>query len=195
MALAFVLPLPTVSDELPDSELARRIRDGGAEASRAESALCKRFAPRIRVYGLRHLKSEPAAADLVQVVLVRVLEALRAGSVENTANLAAYVLGTCRYAAFDQQRAEKRQRAIEAGASLLAEDVLPPAASAIDFRRLFGCLQRLPDRDSQIVRMTFLEDRTTDEIAERLKLTAGNVRVLRHRVLARLYQCVEGARA
>ena len=34
-------------------------RDGSAEAE-----FCRRFAPRIRLYGLRHLRNEAAAADL-----------------------------------------------------------------------------------------------------------------------------------
>ncbi|HEY6562831.1 MAG TPA: sigma-70 family RNA polymerase sigma factor [Polyangiaceae bacterium] len=180
-----------MSDEIPDSELARRIHAGGTAGRAAEEALCKRFAPRIRLYGLRHLGVEATAADLVQVVLVRVLEAVRAGCVENTQNLAAYVRGTCRYAALDLRRTEKRQRAIEASAVVLAEVALPPPTSARDFARLFGCLQSLPERDSQIVRMSFMEERSADEIAERLSLSAGNVRVIRHRAIARLHACIE----
>jgi DNA-directed RNA polymerase specialized sigma24 family protein len=34
--------------------------------------------------------------------------------------------------------------------------------------------------------MSFFEDRTTDDIAARLGLTATNVRVIRHRALAKL---------
>jgi RNA polymerase sigma-70 factor, ECF subfamily len=181
-----------MGDPLPDSEIARRIRDGGPDGRAAEEAVCKRFAGRIRLYGLRHLGGEAAAADLVQVVLVRVIEALRAGRLENTENLPGYVLGTCRYAALDLRRAELRQRAIEASSVALATDVLPPATTGFDVLRLLGCLQRLAARDSQIVRMTFMEDRSADEIAERMKLSAGNVRVLRHRALARLHECVEG---
>ncbi len=181
-----------MSDEIPDSELAGRIHAGGPAGRGAEEALCRRLAPRIRLYGLRHLGVEAAAADLVQVVLVRVLEAVRAGCVENTQNLAAYVCGTCRYAAMDLRRTEKRQRAIEASAVALTEVALPPSNSARDFVRLFGCLQRLPERDNQVVRMSFMEERSADEIAERLRLSAGNVRVIRHRAIARLHACVEG---
>jgi RNA polymerase sigma-70 factor, ECF subfamily len=181
-----------VTDEIPDSELARRIHAGGTSGPAAEETLCKRFAPRIRLYGLRHLGIEATAADLVQVVLIRVLEALRVGSVENVENLAAYVHGTCRYAALDLRRTEKRQRAIEASAVVVAEVAQPPATSGRDFLRLFGCLQSLPERDHQIVRMSFMEERSADEIARRMSLSAGNVRVIRHRAIARLHQCIEG---
>ena len=39
---------------------------------------------------------------------------------------------------------------------------------------------------------TFLEDRDADEIGKALELSPGNVRVIRHRALARLQACVEG---
>jgi RNA polymerase sigma-70 factor (ECF subfamily) len=37
------------------------------------------MAPRIRLYGLRHLRDEHAADDLTQQVLITTLETLRAG--------------------------------------------------------------------------------------------------------------------
>jgi RNA polymerase sigma-70 factor (ECF subfamily) len=189
--LAFVIPIGSVVSDLSDGEIAASVNGVGPEAQAAESALCRRFGPRIRLYGLRHLGDEQSAADLVQLVLLRVLEALRAGRVENRDSLGSFVLGTCRYVAWDMRRAERRQRAIEAESLALHHDVLPPKWSEADVLRLLGCLQRLPERDSQIVRMTFMEDRTADEIGERLGLTAGNVRVARHRALARVYDCVE----
>ena len=47
-----------------DGELARAIGAGPSEA--AESELYRRFAPRVRLYGLRHLRDEESARDLVQ---------------------------------------------------------------------------------------------------------------------------------
>jgi hypothetical protein len=49
-----------------DGDLARAIaaRTGAADA--AETELYRRFAPRVRLYGLRHLRDEDAARDLMQ---------------------------------------------------------------------------------------------------------------------------------
>lgn len=65
-----------MSLELSEADLALRVTNGHREA---EAALCRRMAPRIRLYGLRHLRSSSAAEDVVQQVLVAVLEALRGG--------------------------------------------------------------------------------------------------------------------
>ena len=64
----------------------------------------------------------------------------------------------------------------------------------IDRRRLERCLGHLAQRESTVVRMTFQEDRPADEIARLLGITPGNVRVIRHRALARLQACVESPR-
>ena len=63
--------------EWSDGELARRI--GSGTDIQAEAELFRRMAPRIRLYGLRHLRDAAAAEDLTQEVLITTLEALRAG--------------------------------------------------------------------------------------------------------------------
>ena len=41
--------------------------------------------------------------------------------------------------------------------------------------------------------MTFFVERTTEEMVEDLAVSAANLRVIRHRALARLRACMEGA--
>ena len=94
-----------------EAELVTRIGVGDREA---EAEFCQRMAPRIRLYGLRHLRSASAADDLAQHVLITVIEALRRGQVREPDKLAAFVLGTCRMTVLDGRRRSSRQ------ASLLA---------------------------------------------------------------------------
>ena len=84
--------------DLSDVDLALRIGQGDREA---ETEVCRRMAPRIRLYGLRHLRSGSAADDLVQQVLVKMLEALRAGRLREPDKLPQFVLGTCRMTVID----------------------------------------------------------------------------------------------
>src|ERR1044072_1432431 len=96
--------------EPEDRELARRILAAGARRDAdAEAELCRRVAPRIRLYGLRHLRSEAAAADLVQDVLMLTLEKLRAGAVREFDKLASFILGTCRQTVIDGRRGGRRR--------------------------------------------------------------------------------------
>jgi DNA-directed RNA polymerase specialized sigma24 family protein len=93
-----------------DAELARRIAARPAGAAAAEEAeLYRRLAPRVRLYGLRHLRSEAAAADLAQHVLVLAIEKLRTGQVREPDRIASFVLSTARPAR-DLRRATARHR-------------------------------------------------------------------------------------
>jgi len=189
--LVFVALPSSMIEEPPDADIASRIAGGGPDGLAAESELCRRFAARIRLYGKRHLRDDQSAQDLVQLVLERVLEALRSGRVEKPESIGSFILGTCRNVTFDIRRAERRQRAIESEALAINAVATPPSMSEHDVVQLFYCMTQLPERDNQVIRMTFMEDRDTDEVARRLGLTEGNVRVVRHRALAKLYDCLE----
>ena len=171
-----------------DAALARRIAAAPGEARLEEEELARRYAPRIRLYGLRHLRDRDAANDLVQQVLLVTLENLRAGRVREPERLASFILGTCRNVSVELRRGGRRRQAL-LDRYLVAEDttepVLPPPA------RLADCLQRLAERERSVLVMTFYAERSADEIAGELGLAAGNVHVVRHRALGRLRECLE----
>jgi len=157
-----------------------------------ERALCERFAGRIHAYGLRHLRDGSRAQDLVQHVLLAVLQALRAGNVDDPTRLDAYVLGTCRNAVMDMRRGDVRQRRLAEQSSAGSPQSYEPSFLRVDRVRLEDCLRGLEPRERAVVLATFLEDRDTDEIGQTLKVSPGNVRVIRHRAIAHLQNCVEG---
>src|SRR5262245_64299959 len=94
---------------MQDATLARAIAGAGTDLdATAEAEFCRRFAPRVRLYGLRHLRDRHAAADLVQQALLMTLERLRAGKLREPERLASFVLGTCRIVVMDQDRKSTR---------------------------------------------------------------------------------------
>ena len=151
--------------------------------------MIREFAPRVRAYGRKHLRSEAAADDLVQAVLVVVIESLRAGKVRELDKLASFVLGTCRMVVMDWKRGDVRRRTL---LELFGGDLAPapPVSEAVDRARLGSCLAGLALRERTVVVMTYYEDLAAEDIAVRLHMTAGNVRVVRHRALARLAGCM-----
>src|SRR5436190_9474186 len=106
--------------ELNDAELVLQI--GSGIDGEAEAELFRRMAPRIRLYGLRHLRDEQAAQDLTQQVLITTLEALRAGRLREPEKLASFVLGACRMTVLDIRRnSQRKERLLEQfGTDLLA---------------------------------------------------------------------------
>lgn len=178
-----------------DGQLVRRIvassvaGPGAARARDAESELCRRLAPRIRLYGLRHLRDEDRARDLVQAVLIVMLEAVRAGGVEQPDHIDRFVLGTCRNVASHVRRTDARAR------PTAAEDLdvrwVPPDVEHIETGALVHCIAELEARARAVVHLSFNQERSADEIGTLLGTSPGNVRVLRHRAIAALRSCLD----
>jgi RNA polymerase sigma-70 factor (ECF subfamily) len=175
-----------------DRALAQRIAAAGTQIDvAAEAELCRRFAPRIRLYGLRHLRSEAAAADLIQDVLLMTLQKLRAGAVREPDRLASFILGTCRQRVIDARRGGIRRERILDTFGIEFESVLEDEQHALDTDRQQQCHERLSERERAVLVMTFYDDRPADAVGEELRLSAGNVRVIRHRGIERLKACMQ----
>ncbi len=174
--------------ELNDAELVRQI--GSGCDSDAEAELFRRMAPRIRLYGLRHLRDEHAAEDLTQQVLITTLEALRAGRLREPEKLSSFVLGTCRLTVLNQRRsASRRQRLLAQFGADLAKPV-QPTVPYLDQEQLSRCLENLRERERTVVVMTFYDEQTGADVASFLGLSAANVRVIRHRAIHQLRECM-----
>lgn len=185
------MPETTLDRGADDAALVRAIAAGADGARAAEAELCRRFAPRVRLYGLRHLRNDAAAADLTQQVLLIALERLRAGELREPEMLASFILGTCRMVVLDWQRSHSRRERL---LQTYAED-LPQADAGVlprlDHERLLECLRALAERERAVVVMSFFGDKSAAEVAHATALTAANVRVIRHRSLERLRDCME----
>ncbi len=183
-------PDPRLAD-LDDGALARRVAEAGrAPDSAAEAELYRRLAPRVRLYGLRHLRDRQAAADLAQQVLLMTLERLRAGEVREPEKIASFVLGASRMTVIEMRRGTRRREALLETWSDATEAFEVPEPLVLDPDRLAGCLGALSERERSVVVLTFFADKPADEVGAELAISAGNVRVIRHRALARLRGCL-----
>jgi len=179
-----------MSVELNDTELVLQIGSGDHDA---EAELFRRMAPRVRLYGLRHLRDEAAADDLTQMVLMTTIEALRARRLREPEKLAAFVLGTCRMTVMDLRRNAQRKGHI---LEQFGTDLLKPVSfsmPALDHDRLARCVQNLRERERTVVVMTFYDEQTGADVASFLGVSETNLRVIRHRAIHELRKCMEGA--
>ena len=182
-----------------DGQVARAISASAkagqaAGAAAAESELYRRFAPRVRLYGLRHLRDEESARDLVQQVMLLTIEKLRKDDVRDPDQIASFVLGTSRTMAMASRRTEARRERLRD--TFLAPGAVGPseAGAALDLDRLEQCLAQLADRERSVVFQSFYAECSAAAVAADLGLSEGNVRVIRHRALAKLRGCVLAGR-
>lgn len=180
----------------PEVLAARRIAAAAPGLSgEAEAELYRLLAPRVRRYGLRHLRDPHAAADLMQQVMALTLERLRSGALREPDRVLSFVLGTCRLTVMDQRRVERRREDLlqrYAEAVPMADLAIAPR---LDRQRVTDCLDRLPERERSVLVMSFYDDQPSEAVAQQLGLSAGNVRVIRHRGIDRLRRCVDAGRS
>ena len=176
-----------------EGTLARLIATSApGEAAEAEAELYRRFAPRVRLFGLKHLRDEPAARDLAQEALLVTIERLRAGEVREPDQIASFVLGTSRLLVQAQQRTERRRAELRAEYAHLMPSSVDPPAVASDRGLIEHCLRALGERERTVLVLTFYTEHPADAIGKTLGMSAGAVRVARHRALARMRECMKG---
>ena len=184
--------MTTTNIEAGDGDVARAIAAGAGTADAAEAELYRRFAPRVRLYGLRHLRDEDAARDLMQQVLLLTIEKLRDGEVRDMDMIGSFILGASRMLAVNQKRRDRRREALLEAFSA-EQSAVYPAPSVMDEPQLERCLSTLGERERTVVLLTFYGDRSSREIAQTLGIGEGNVRVIRSRAIERLRACLGAA--
>ena len=172
-----------------DADLVRRAAVPGDGGRTVEAELCRRFAPRVQLYGLRHLRDEDRARDLVQAVLLALVEAVRTARIAEPEHVDRFVLGTCRNVVARMRDGEARAVLRDPAEMEIAGAT--PTFDRLDAAALYRCLVKLDGRSRVVVQMCFHDDASADEIGAQLGTTAGNVRVLRHRAIAQLRRCLD----
>jgi RNA polymerase sigma factor, sigma-70 family len=157
--------------------------------------LYRRFARRIRLFGVKHLRDDMAADDLAQQVMLIAIERLRAGEIRNPDEIGSFILSTSRMVATGLRRTERRREylhmRIEGG-----EPVdMPRDERLFDADRVKPCLASMRERERTILLLTYYVERSAAEIAESMGMTAGAVRVARHRAVAAMRDCLEARRS
>jgi RNA polymerase sigma-70 factor (ECF subfamily) len=173
----------TIADEL------ERVKAGDRAA---ESALCLRFLPAIRLFARRRLRTKDAVDEFAQDVLLVMVEAMRRGAVEEPERLGGFVLGICKNLARD--RAKQRERRDELwskfGGDLIAPDAETPAFGGDEYIHLSDCIGELSLRSRTIIHLSYFELKTHQQIAAQLEVSEANARVMRHRTLQALRDCM-----
>lgn len=136
------------------------------------------------------LRSPGLVEDAKQETFLRVLTTLRRkGGLDSAGSLGAFVNTVCNNVLFETYRAETRRR------QAVPEDEAPleaPGGSiesvlldADEHRRVRLAVADLPDKDRELLRALFFEERDKDEVCRTLGVDRAYLRVLLHRAKGR----------
>lgn len=153
----------------------------------------ERLRERLRLFAARRLRSWAEAEDVVQEAFRRAVQSLHEDKVQNLEAMPAFLYQTvvhiCQHRALS---AGREARALRGLASVepepVSKDADPLQMLLSEERRhaVREAMSQLESADREVLSLSYVEALEAAEIGRRLGLTAGNVRVRRHRALKRL---------
>jgi len=149
----------------------------------------------IRIMAMHDLRDSDLAEEVAQESLARLVQALRQGRLQNPAHLGAFTRAIARHVIVDMLRARQRLAAAGTTAEPASdEDSLGAMVSAEQAGRVHAALEQLSAGDRQILRLSFFEGLTPQQVAERVGAPSARVRKRKERALERLRKVyLEGA--
>ena len=165
-----------------DADYLQRLRDRDFQT---EQHFVAYFGKLLLIKLRSRLRSSPAVEDIRQETFVRVMKTLRADAgIRNPERLGAFVNSVCNNVLQEFYRSSAR-------AAPLDENAEDPTDQTIDLdgmlmtkqtrEQVRQILARLPEKDRQLLRAIFLEERDKNEVCRELGVNRDYLRVLLHR--------------
>jgi RNA polymerase sigma-70 factor (ECF subfamily) len=133
----------------------------------------------------------PDVEDVVQESLVRFVNALREQRIQKPESAGAFLSGICNNVILEYQRRIWREGPGEAPAE--AATLVAPEAEAMELQEeVSAALAQLSDRDSEILRAFYLQERDKEEICRSTGLTDSQFRVALFRAKERFRKIYRG---
>ncbi len=144
----------------------------------AFESLFAEFGPRVRAYLLKMTRNGQAAEDLTQETMLTIWR--KAGQYDPARGPAsAWIFTIARNVWIDAWRKQRRP-ALDPDDPALVADPEPDAAYLIELRQshdaLHKAMERLPQEQVELIRLSFFEEASHSTIAKRLGLPIGTVK-------------------
>ena len=157
----------------------------------------RRYSGEIYLYLYSLCKSRETAEDLMQEVFLKALLSLP----DQNENLRAWLYKVARNACFNELRNRKREVKMDpaAGADVYAAGAGKKSQNSLtdilirneQKKMLYEAMLKLPDRQREILELFYFSEMSMKQIAEIMKLTPQNVRVLAYRAKKQLREYME----
>jgi RNA polymerase sigma factor (sigma-70 family) len=142
-----------------------------------------------------YVRDDEERKDVFQEVLIHIWDGLH--TFEGKAQISTWIYRIAVNTCLAYARTEKRRRKVfDESSKVDHETIRDQAASGDsaqreqDIQRLYDCINQLQSVDKTLVSL-YLEDVTSDQMAEVLGISEGNVRVKLHRIKKKLKEMME----
>lgn len=167
-----------------DQDYLRRLASGDAAV---ENHFSSYFGELLFLKLRTKIRSPQLIEDILQETLLRVLRIVRKGGVEHPERFGPFVYGVCNNVMMEMVRGEIRHQwpACEFELADDRVDLERPLVTLQRRRQVDSVLAELPERDRELLRIFFLEERDRSEICKRFDVQEDYLRVLLHRAKLR----------
>jgi RNA polymerase sigma-70 factor (ECF subfamily) len=90
----------------------------------------------------------------------------------------------------DQRRGTRRRQELLNQFGVERLSPVPPAGPRLDHDKLANCVQGLKERERAVIVMSFYDEQTATDVAQFLSVSQTNIRVIRHRAIRALRDCM-----
>ncbi|WP_394676554.1 RNA polymerase sigma factor [uncultured Sphingobacterium sp.] len=168
---------------MTDSQLIDSLKTDGQEGF---VAIYRKFYKQLLFFILGYLKENRVAEEIVADVFVKVWE--RRSDFHTMENLKAFIYISAKNASLNVIRSERSKGIHESLTNyedLLADDrdVFSKMIHAELIHSIFIEVGKLPEKQREVFNMTYLEDKTVEEIAEELQMSPASVYTNRSRAI------------
>jgi len=140
------------------------------------------FSDRIYRFFRVRLSDNETAEDLTQTVFLEMLQALKRYRTQKNAKFSTWLFQIARFRLIDHYRQHRQHVSID-DIPAQAHPNLSVDAVAYEFPVAEELLNKLPENFRTVLHLRYQEQLTTSEIAQVLKTTTINIRVLHHRAI------------
>jgi RNA polymerase sigma-70 factor, ECF subfamily len=172
-----------------DSQYVERLIAGDPETERH---FTEYFGDLLSLKLRSRLRSPAQAQDARQETFVRVLTALKNGHLTSPESLGAFVNSVCNNVVFELYRTSARAMPLADDREEQADEDQPNAEwrfiKAEERTKVREAIEGLPQRDRDLLRWLFFEERDKDDVCRELGIDRGYLRVLFHRAKQRFYE-------
>jgi len=174
-----------------DQEYIDKLRDGDLDTQRH---FTRYFGDLLDIKLRNRLRSPQLMEEVRQETFLRVLLYLRRTELEHPERLGAFVNSVCNNVLFEVFRSESRLKPMPehmtdpVDESASAEHSLVTEQRGAEVRKI---LATMPEKDRELLRQIFFEERDKDEICRSFQVDRGYLRVLLHRAKNRFRAVME----
>jgi len=174
-----------------DQEYLQRLKDGDSETQRH---FTRYFGDLLSIKLRNRVRSSHLIEEVRQETFLRVLLIVRRDGIDHPERLGAFVNAVCNNVVREMFRNESRSTQMPETAPEVVDE--GPSPETILFSRqrkshVWKILESLPEKDRDLLRQVFLEERDKDEICRAFHVDREYLRVLLHRAKARFRSALE----